>query len=304
MKALNLLVVDNNTSNLEVLCQQLEHWGAKVQGAEDATAAQSLMNEHQQNQQPPFDLIFIDEALPDMNGIQLAQQIKSNSAWVKVKLVLMTSMAHSGESQHFAQQGFSANFPRPATTSDLFDALAVLLEDTTAIKDASSPAGSNYDHFIKASSTTQLAPDTNSDSFWPDHTRILLVEDNFINQEVAKSLLEDMKLSADVASDGQEALAMLNNSTSINPYTLVLMDCQMPIMDGYTTTKNIRQNEAGERYKNIPIIALTANAMQGDKDKCLKEGMSDYLSKPIDPIKLQSLLIKWLMPPNPPKQAI
>ena len=299
MKALNLLVVENNTSSRDVLCQQLEHWGAHAQGIESANRALNLMSERHQNQQPVFDLIFIDEALPDMDGIQLAQKIKSNSTWAKVKLVLMTSMAHSGESQHFAKQGFSTNFPRPATTSDLFDSLAVLLEDAKAIKDATS--ASNYDHFIKTSSTAKLASEIDSTSYWPDNTRILLVEDNFINQEVAKSLLEDMKLSADVASDGQEALAMLNNSATDSPYTLVLMDCQMPIMDGYTTTQNIRHNEAGDRYKKIPIIALTANAMQGDKDRCLKEGMSDYLSKPIDPTVLKSMLIKWLVSTDAPK---
>ncbi|MEH6345797.1 MAG: CHASE3 domain-containing protein [Bermanella sp.] len=302
MKALNLLVVENNTSNRDVLCQQLEHWGASVQGIENANSALNLISKRHQDQQSAFDLIFIDEALPDMNGIQLAQKIKSDSTWATVKLVLMTSMAHSGESQHFAKQGFSTNFPRPATTSDLFDSLAVLLEDAKAIKDATSTR--NYDHFIKTSSTAKLAPDIDSKSYWPDNTRILLVEDNFINQEVAKSLLEDMKLSADVASDGKEALAMLNNSATDSPYTLVLMDCQMPIMDGYTTTQNIRHNDAGDRYKKIPIIALTANAMQGDKDRCLKEGMSDYLSKPIDPTVLKSMLIKWLVTADNSKVSV
>jgi len=127
---------------------------------------------------------------------------------------------------------------------------------------------------------------------WPDNTKILLVEDNKTNQLVANGILEEFELSADVAKNGIEALEKLNASSR---YTLILMDCQMPQMDGYETTRAIRNSKAGEKYKSIPIIAMTANAMQGDREKCIVSGMNDYITKPINPVELQNKLKKWLL---------
>jgi signal transduction histidine kinase/CheY-like chemotaxis protein len=124
-------------------------------------------------------------------------------------------------------------------------------------------------------------------------TKLLLVEDNLINQEVAKELLLDMGYTADIANNGQEALNILNDNQS-DPYDVILMDCQMPEMDGYQATEGIRIGQAGAEYLNVPIIALTANAMKGDKQKCLDAGMDDYLSKPIDPVKLEAKLDHYL----------
>ena len=294
MKALNLLVVDSNTSNREALCHQLEHWGAKVQNTFDGSTALKMIENRQEKTNHPFDLVFMDAQLPDMEAAQLASAIKSNEQLKVMKLVIMTSMVDSGEAQHFTQLGFSANFPKPLTTSDLFDALAVILENAKAMKDSSMDGAGGYLQFInQGHATTPLSVDKSNGYTWQDNIRLLLVEDNCINQEVAKSLLEDLGLSCDVANDGEEALHMLNTSTADNPYSLILMDCQMPIMDGYTTTRNIRLGAGGADYKSVAIIALTANAMQGDKEKCLEAGMSDYLSKPIDPDQLESILVTW-----------
>ena len=128
----------------------------------------------------------------------------------------------------------------------------------------------------------------------PQRTRILLVEDNTTNQIVANGILETFNLKTDTANNGEEALSALKDALEVKPYTLVLMDCQMPILDGYSATEAIRRGDAGEENKNIPIVAMTANAMQGDKEKCLNVGMDDYLSKPINPDKLQEALQKWL----------
>lgn len=122
---------------------------------------------------------------------------------------------------------------------------------------------------------------------------ILLVEDNAVNQMVAKSLLEQLGLNCDVAEDGERALAMLRESADKAPYELLLMDCQMPVMDGFTATAEIRSGNAGKLYSNVPIIALTANAMKGDRELCLERGMDDFLSKPIDLTELNKVLVKW-----------
>ncbi|MEY8263683.1 MAG: response regulator, partial [Bermanella sp.] len=237
---------------------------------------------------------LMDAQLPDMQASELATAIKSSAHFNAVKLVIMTGMADHTEAQHFRQQGFSARFPKPLTTSDLFDALAVILEDAKALKDAPVAGAGGYLQFINQDNAgVELPVDAHAAYTWVENMRLLLVEDNCINQEVAKSLLEELGLSCDVAADGEEALSLLNTSAADTPYSLILMDCQMPIMDGYTTTRNIRLGAGGERYKAIPIIALTANAMQGDKEKCLEAGMSDYLSKPIEPTQLERILVKW-----------
>lgn len=129
---------------------------------------------------------------------------------------------------------------------------------------------------------------------WPPNTRLLLVEDNPINREVARMMLEEMGLAIDMASNGVEALAVLQ--TAIDAYSLILMDCQMPELDGYDTSRLIRAGSAGIHNQTIPIVAMTANAMKGDREKCLAAGMNDYLSKPIDPVELASTVQRWLQP--------
>jgi two-component system sensor histidine kinase/response regulator len=121
-----------------------------------------------------------------------------------------------------------------------------------------------------------------------------LVKDNRINQEVAKGVLKNFNLMIDVAANGLESLAALQFSAKKYSYSLIIMDCQMPEMDGYEATRQIREGKAGERYKDIPIVAMTANAMQGDREKCIGAGMNDYLTKPINPKEIYQILTKWL----------
>jgi signal transduction histidine kinase/CheY-like chemotaxis protein/HPt (histidine-containing phosphotransfer) domain-containing protein len=144
--------------------------------------------------------------------------------------------------------------------------------------------------------TTQPPAETyDADVIWPVQTRILLVEDNPTNQIVAQGILESIGLYADIAGNGLEALEALKLSTHIAPYSLILMDCQMPEMDGYEASRNIRAAKAGEENTAIPIIAMTANAMSGDREQCIAAGMNDYISKPIDITVLKNALIKWLL---------
>ena len=130
---------------------------------------------------------------------------------------------------------------------------------------------------------------------WPANTRVLVVEDNAVNQEVILGVLEEIGLSAEVADNGKDALDYLLSSNNEYPYTLVFMDCQMPVLDGYKATEAVRRGDAGDRYRNIPIIAMTANAMKGDREKCIAAGMSDYLAKPVDFEKLKERACHWLL---------
>jgi len=139
---------------------------------------------------------------------------------------------------------------------------------------------------------------------WPVNTRILLVEDNSTNQIVAQGMLETMGLYADIAANGLEAIASIRLATDTLPYSIVLMDCQMPEMDGYDATRAVRSGEAGESNKTIPIVAMTANAMAGDREKCMIAGMDDYIAKPIHIVTLKATLMKWLLDKEMPEVKV
>jgi len=290
---LNILIVDDNKTNLEVLRGQLEHWGAKVTEAISGEQALHLFEQHtNQAELPLFDIAFLDMQMPIMDGAELGKTIRNNPALNAVKLVMMTSITQGNEANFFAKLGFNAYFPKPATTSDLFDALAVVMDENNPEQN-NKKITSDYQHsFIHTDSVS-----SDSDSTWPENTRILLVEDNRINQQVALGILKNLNLSAEIAVNGVKAIEALKSSVehdTSDPFTLILMDCQMPEMDGYQASREIRSNKAIKQYIDIPIIAMTANAMEGDKEKCLDAGMSDYLAKPIEPEKLKEKLQYWL----------
>lgn len=306
IKALHLLIVDDNATNLEVIKGQLQHWGATVSEAKNGEAALALCDlRAKQKNVPFFDIAFLDMQMPGMDGAQLGQAIRSDQRFNSMKMVMMTSMSNRGDAQYFSDLGFSAYFPKPATTSDLFDALSVVAEGGEALQQAKPLVTHHYLQTLAHNESKQkiMPPHDKEDGVekWPLQTRLLLVEDNPVNQLVAKGVLNNMDLQADVAVNGCEALASLNRSPKDNPYTLILMDCQMPKMDGYEATRQIRAGKGGERYINIPIVAMTANAMQGDREKCLDVGMNDYLSKPINSERVYNKLRHWLI--GKPDQA-
>ncbi len=299
VSCLDLLIVDDNNTNREVLRGQLEHWGAKVTEAKSAKEAIKLCQQRliHQPQSPIFDVAFLDMQMPEMDGAELGQHFRAVPQFDKMKMVMMTSISQGNEAHFFANIGFNAFFPKPATTTDLLGALAVVLDDGETLHHAQPLVTHDYlQSLSKQEEPQNTQPMTESKYQWPANTRILVVEDNRINQLVALGILEKFELTADVAGNGLEAIEILKASTQKSTYTLILMDCQMPEMDGYQATQVIRSGAAGEFNKNIPIIAMTANAMQGDKEKCLDAGMSDYLSKPIEPelllAKLKTKLIK------------
>ena len=272
---LNILIVDNNTTTLSVLEKQLCLWNIKVTIAKNAQQALTTC----QQQGHLITAAFIDMNMPNINGVDLAKMIKVKPELQHIKLIMMTDISNTAESNFFNNLGFDGFFPKPATTLDLLNTLEL----------------------IQGNNKTVKATKSNSDSkplIWPENTRILLVEDNRINQQVALGVLKQFNLTADIANNGLEALELLSAEDNRRPYSLILMDCQMPELDGYQTSTQIRSGKVGVQYIAIPIIAMTANAMQGDKEKCLAAGMSDYLSKPIEPILLKEKLMHWLTAEN------
>jgi len=275
---LKLLIVDANASSRETLKNQLEHWGANVTTSENADQALKLCDlEFNNDISSGFDIAFLDMNLPGINGEALGRQLQSNSRFRHMKLVMMTSIAALGDARHYADIGFSAYFPKPVTTIDLFKALSVVSDDGEALRNAQPLVTRHYLQELD-NENSQSAVQSN----WPENTRILLVEDNHVNQLVAKGTLNTLGFQVDIAADGLQAIERLKTADIDHPYTCILMDCQMPEMDGYEATRQIRQGSAGETYIAVPIIAMTANAMKGDKEKCVAAGMDDYISKPFE----------------------
>ncbi|NOU49953.1 response regulator [Pseudoalteromonas sp. JBTF-M23] len=290
MSQLHILVVDDNDTNREVLTAQLQHWGAHTYEAESGEQALQRCEERVKKTGHCFDIAFLDMQMPNMDGAQLGEILRGNPSFNDMKLVMMTSMSTQGDENYFAQLGFAAYFPKPATTSDLFAALSIVADNGKALAHAKPLVTSSY---IKAlQKNTTIEPEQIE---WDESIRILLAEDNQVNQIVAISMLQKLGLKmVDVAADGQEVLSMLEQRQNTDKYTLLIMDCQMPELDGYQATRAIRKAQAGQCYAHVNIIAMTANAMVGDKNKCLEAGMDDYIAKPIAQDILLEKLMQWL----------
>jgi len=293
MATLNVLIVDDNESNRNVMREQLEHWGASVEVADSGQSALVLCDARVQEQKAFFDIAFLDMQMSEMDGIDLGKAIMADPRFSAMKLVMMTSMKNIGVEKHLLQLGFDTCFPKPATTSDLFDALSILSVEQQQGSNYAKTAGRDSPEDIDQTLTDSSEPDSEKIT-WPDNLRLLLVEDNRVNQLVAKGILNRFNMQPVIAANGLEALRIMQQAPEDEPFTLILMDCQMPEMDGYETSREIRSGKAGERYLQIPIIALTANAMQGDKEKCLDAGMSDYLSKPMNKSQVYDKLVEWI----------
>lgn len=276
----NVLVVDGNESSNAALKRQLERWGIHVTLATSNEQGIHYCKQLSSNHDKTFDLAFIDIKMPIIDKESVVTFIREHNNVNATKIVVMTLLDEGTDMTKLAKYGVTSYFPKPFTTSDLLDSLALLTQtnEQIAVADDCHTAGENYDSSIQ----------------WREGTKVLLVEDNRINQMVALNALKNIGLEADVANNGLEAIEMLLNKSSDNRYSLVIMDCQMPEMDGYEATVRIRKGESGAANQSIPIIAMTANAMHGDKQKCLDAGMNDYLSKPIEPNVVTEKMKYWI----------
>jgi len=289
----NILIVDDNATNREILNTCMTSWGMRVSETGDGPEAlDSLYKALDEND--PFRVAVIDMQMPGMDGEALGRAIKADSRLADTRMVILTSLGVRGDARRFAEIGFDAYLTKPARTLELKAVLSqVLSEHENEMMD------------LNTIFTRHTARET-MNLFAGRKARILLAEDNFTNQQVALGILKKLGLSAEAVANGVEAVKALESI----PYDLVLMDIQMPEMDGIAATREIRNLKLENRNpegqvssiphpgSSVPIIAMTAHAMAGDREKCLKAGMNGYVSKPVSPRALAEALEKWLPPPG------
>ena len=259
---IRVLVVDDNATNRKILKEILRNWNMKPQECSNGNYALTTMKKAR-DRGDPFRLALIDAHMPFMDGFTLAEKIKKTEGISNAILIILTSGGIRGDAEHCRNIGISAYLPKPIKQSDLLDTIMLSLGRSS----------------IKENQIPLITRHTLRESLY--HLRILLVEDNIINQKVALHILEKYGHKVTTASNGKEAISTLAK----NNFDLILMDVQMPIMDGFKATRIIRKNES-KTDGHIPIIAMTAHAMRGDRERCIKAGMDDYVSKPIIPDKL------------------
>jgi two-component system, sensor histidine kinase and response regulator len=259
-----LLVVDDNETNRRLLVQLAHRWNIEVVAVADAQHALALLRDAAARQEP-FDCAALDMHMPGTDGIELAQAMYRDGSFPTPALVMLTSTL--GQRREARDAGIDVHMTKPVRRSRLQSALSEALGIQTR--------------------RSQRVQEDNLDANAGPSPLILVVEDNDINQILAVSMLERRGYRTEVAGDGRQALAMLEQQA----YDAVLMDCQMPELNGYDTTQELRQRELGR--PSTPVIAMTANALRGDREKCLANGMDDYLAKPLKPEALDRLLRRW-----------
>ncbi len=276
---LRVLVVDDNATNRQILRHQLFAWKMQKGSAANGHEALDLLHEAAAEGKP-YDLALLDMQMPEMDGLTLARTIKAIPQIAATRLIILTSLGNVLSSQELKAAGIDAYLVKPVKQSRLFDTLVNVVGHATT--DAV---------VTKANAPTLIEP-LPPELLRLRKARILIAEDNTVNQKVALSQLRSLGCSAEAVANGHEALKALAEI----PYDIILMDCQMPEMDGYEATRTIRKREremnSSERSP-IYIIAMTANALEGDREKCLAAGMDDYVTKPVRLAGLKVALAKW-----------
>jgi PAS domain S-box-containing protein len=260
------LVVDDNATNRMILRRQLRAWG--VEAVEAASGAQALVLAVQAAREGrEFDLGVVDLNMPEMDGVEFARRLKADPRTAATSLLLLSSSGERLGSRETARRGFRASLIKPVRSSELYDCLVTALHDEEIEMDTAIAA---------------------HDPTVPSRGHVLLVEDNKMNQLVGSKVLAKLGYRYDIANNGTEAV----QASMMTPYDAILMDCQMPEMDGYEATTHIRRREGSSHH--TPVIAMTAAAMEGDREKCLAAGMDDYITKPVRPDIMADVLGRWI----------
>ena len=276
---LRVLVVDDNATNRQILRHQLFAWKMQKGSAASGHEALELLRAAARDGKP-YNLALLDMQMPEMDGMTLARTIKADSLISSTRLIILTSMGYTHSQDELKAAGVDAYLVKPVKQAKLFDCLVRVLEKEPSRR---SPAGSG-------GATPSLASDV--DPAQQHHTRVLVAEDNIVNQKVALAQLRGLGLAADSVANGKEALSAIR----LIPYEIIFMDCQMPEMDGFEACRMIRLAERSPNYswkRPAWIIALTANAMSGERERCLAAGMDDYLSKPVRVAEIKNALARW-----------
>ncbi len=277
---MRVLVVDDNQTNREILQLQLQGWGMDVSCAANGPAALDLLCAAA-NDEAPFALAVLDMNMPGMDGLQLAREMQNLPGTEHTKLMMLSSTYARAHPMESGDLGIARYLNKPLRRADLFRVVNSVLTSVAVELPHAAALGQTGSSVRKALAKFKA--------------NVLLVEDNLINQGVAKALLGRLGLTVRVANNGAEAVDLF----CAEAFDLVLMDCQMPVMDGFEATRHIRAWEQGQgqtKHGALPIIALTANAMAGDRDACVAAGMSDYLAKPISGVRLAEVIQRHLSP--------
>ena len=273
IRGIRILVVDDHAINRLLVTNLLKSWGCRYSEAEGGNAALKMLESAVDDGDPYF-VALLDMLMPSMDGRDLCARIKNNPRLASTRLVLLTSLGQRGDAEWIHKAGFVGYLTKPLRQSQLHDCLAMVVGMSEGRQTITSDLITRH-RVLEAHRR---------------NVRILLVEDNLTNQEVALITLKKLGYRADLATNGEEAIRLLSEHN----YSLVLMDCQMPVMDGFEATVNIRSGKCKVINSAVPIIAMTANAMQGDRERCLAAGMDDYIAKPVQPAELLEKLGSWL----------
>lgn len=286
---IHMVIVEDNKINQRVIQEQMNGWKIKHEiysaGPEGIAAMKAAKKAGK-----PFDIAILDFQLPDMDGEMIAKAIKEDPEISDMLLILLTSRPMRGDAKHFESLGFSAYLSKPVRQSYLMDAIATVwgaklsgekmkLLTKHALREARGDIKEKQREISSPVAAKTIMPSFNAS--------VLLAEDNAVNQQVARKMLEKLGCQVEVANNGREAY----EKVQLKSYDVIFMDCQMPEMDGYAATQAIRKLAGA--VAQTPIVAITANAMQGDREKCLSAGMDDYVSKPVKTETLQQMLSRW-----------
>jgi two-component system cell cycle sensor histidine kinase/response regulator CckA len=287
-----MCIVDDNATNRRILEQYASQWGLQSAAASDGYQALALLKDAATRGEP-FDLAILDLQMPRMDGLELGHAITADPVLTATRMVLLTSIGLRGQAEKAKQAGISAYLTKPVHRSQLYDCLSMIVD--LPAKSVTDPlevgaAGRPHDVLVTRHVLKEVAAAARA--------RILVAEDNIVNQKVAVCQLEKLGYRADIVANGLEAVEAVARVS----YALVLMDCQMPEMDGVEATAMIRTREGERASQRLPIIAMTANAMPGDREKCLEAGMDDYLSKPVKLEHLEAMLARWIPGQSTPNE--
>ncbi len=270
-----ILIVDDNKTNRFILEQILSNWNFRSQSCADGKKALKLLKKAKQ-EGDPFSIVLLDMQMPEWDGQMTAKAIMDDAELKQTKIIILTSLGHRGDVNYLKQLGCKAYLVKPVKQSHLFNTIVNVLQQS--IEEESLPVQKKEEKFITAHTIEEQIR---------QGVRILLAEDNLINQKVARKIIEKKNYALDIVNNGKEAY----KAALRQHYDVILMDVQMPVMDGIEATQKIR-TKLGQ-HRHVPIIAMTAHAMKGDREKCLAAGMDDYISKPIKPDDLYAIIEKW-----------
>jgi len=269
------LIIDDNSANRQILRAQLQTWGLRVDEADGGPAGLTCLRAAAVTDDP-YRVLLLDMQMPGMSGLDVARAVRGERTSRDLPMILLTSLIEASLSAASLEAGISACLPKPVRPRRLLEALGNIFQPTTGASPRDDRAAA-----------PRVAPATPG-----GRGRVLAADDNAVNKKLITRLLEKAGYVADAVENGREAVEAVKRVD----YDAVLMDCQMPVMDGFEATSVIRAAESG-RSRRVPIIALTASAMQSDRERCLAAGMDDYLTKPIKPSELAEVLARWVPRP-------